>query len=127
MEDEIIKGFEAIAETVARRVSEELRSAEPEDMATAKRAAQQECLAGEGIFSNAAMPPRLIRRDCRVAAESEQLLERAMVRLGLSARAHARIPRVRRTIADLEGSREIRAPHIAEAVGYRSLDRTSWT
>lgn len=84
-------------------------------------------LRGERIFSNAQLPPRLIRRDCRIDAESERLLEAAMTRQGLSARAYDRILKVSRTIADLEGREEIRAAHVAEAVGYRSLDRTYWT
>jgi magnesium chelatase family protein len=73
------------------------------------------------------MSPRLIRRHCRIDAESERMLEVAMARLGLSARAYDRILKVSRTIADLEGSDEIRGSHVAEAVGYRSLDRTYWT
>ena len=91
------------------------------------RARQQRRLAEEKIFSNAVMTPRMIRRYCGIDAESEQMLERAMTRLGLSARAYDRILKVSRTIADLEGSAEIRSPHVAEAVGYRSLDRTYWT
>jgi magnesium chelatase family protein len=83
--------------------------------------------AGEKIFANAAMTPRMIRRHCRIDSESEQMLERAMTRLGLSARAYDRILKVSRTIADLEGSDEIRSTHVSEAVGYRSLDRTYWT
>ena len=91
------------------------------------RARQQQRLAEEAIFSNAVMTPRMIRRYCRIDAESEQMLERAMTRLGLSARAYDRILKVSRTTADLEGSEEIRSVHVAEAVGYRSLDRTYWT
>jgi magnesium chelatase family protein len=84
-------------------------------------------LSAEGFFSNAAMTPRLIRRFCRIDAESETMLERAMTRLGLSARAYDRILKVSRTIADLEGSDEIQSTHVSEAVHYRSLDRTYWT
>jgi magnesium chelatase family protein len=69
----------------------------------------------------------MIRRHCRIDTESEQMLERAMTRLGLSARAYDRILKVSRTIADLEGAEEIGSVHVAEAVGYRSLDRTYWT
>jgi magnesium chelatase family protein len=83
-------------------------------------------LQGEGIFSNAQMSPRQIRRFCRLDEECERLLEQAMTRQGLSARAYDRILKVSRTIADLEGSDEISTAHVAEAVGYRSLDRTYW-
>jgi len=58
--------------------------------------------------------------------ESEQMLERAMTKQGLSTRAYDRILKVSRTIADLEGAESVRSPHVAEAVGYRSLDRTYW-
>ena len=82
---------------------------------------------GEKIFSNSAMAPRMIRRHCRIDAVGEQMLEQAMTRLGLSARAYDRILKVSRTIADLEGTEKICSPHVSEAVGYRSLDRSYWT
>jgi magnesium chelatase family protein len=83
--------------------------------------------AGEGIFSNAAMSSAQIRKHCHLDAESESLLERAMLRQGLSARAHDRILKVARTIADLEASADIQPTHIGEAIGYRSLDRNYWS
>ena len=78
------------------------------------------------MFANAQMSSRLIRRHCRLDAGGEHLLEQAMTRQGLSARAYGRILKVSRTIADLAGLDEIRPAHVAEAVGYRSLDRTYW-
>jgi magnesium chelatase family protein len=80
----------------------------------------------DGIFANAQMSTRQIRQHCRLDAESERLLEAAMTRQGLSARAYDRILKVSRTIADLAGADEIRPVDLAEAVGYRSLDRTYW-
>lgn len=82
---------------------------------------------GDKIFSNAAMTPRMIRTHCQIDSSSERMLESAMTRLGLSARAYDRILKVSRTIADLEASEKINSTHVSEAVGYRSLDRTYWT
>ena len=90
------------------------------------RERQSARFAGEGIFANAQMSSRHIRRFCRLEAEGERLLESAMTRLGLSARAYDRILKVSRTIADLDAAAEVRPAHVAEAVGYRSLDRTYW-
>ena len=73
------------------------------------------------------MTPRMIRAHCHIDSHSEKMLENAMQRLGLSARAYDRILKVSRTIADLEGSEIINSNHVSEAVGYRSLDRTYWT
>jgi magnesium chelatase family protein len=91
------------------------------------RERQRDRFSSEGIFSNATMTPRLIRKYCRIDIESETMLERAMNRLGLSARAYDRILKVSRTIADLENSEAINSSHVSEAVHYRSLDRTYWT
>jgi magnesium chelatase family protein len=88
------------------------------------RERQRDRFSSEGIFSNATMTPRLIRKYCRIDIESETMLERAMNRLGLSARAYDRILKVSRTIADLADSEEIQSAHVSEAVHYRSLDRT---
>ena len=82
---------------------------------------------GKGVFSNSAMEPRHIRRFCELGKESESLLERAMLKQGLSARAHDRILKVSRTIADLDHCEHIEAGHISEAINYRSLDRNYWT
>ncbi|MFQ5846359.1 MAG: YifB family Mg chelatase-like AAA ATPase [Candidatus Methylomirabilales bacterium] len=75
------------------------------------------------IFCNAAMSPKQVRRYCQVTAEGQHLLETAMERLGLSARAYDRILKVARTITDLADEETIRPEHIAEAIQYRSLDR----
>ncbi|HKS96530.1 MAG TPA: YifB family Mg chelatase-like AAA ATPase, partial [Terriglobia bacterium] len=82
---------------------------------------------GEKIYSNAQMSPRQIARYCGISPDCERLLENAMTRLGLSARAHDRILKVARTIADLEGGESISTTHISEAIQYRSLDRSYWT
>ena len=82
--------------------------------------------AGERIFSNAQMGSRQIRTHCELGPDSERLLERAMQQQGLSARAHDRILKVARTVADLEGKPHIESNHIAEAIQYRTLDRTYW-
>ena len=68
-----------------------------------------------------------IRKHCELTLDCERLLERAINQQGLSARAHDRILKVARTVADLEGAAEIESKHIAEAIQYRTLDRTYWT
>ncbi len=77
-------------------------------------------------FYNAQLPPRLIRKLCALDETGERTLEMAVRRMGLSARAHDRILKLARTIADLGESATISAKHVAEAVQYRSLDRNYW-
>src|SRR5579883_1883787 len=83
--------------------------------------------ASEKIYSNAQMSTRQIRAFCELGPDAERLLERAMQQQGLTARAHDRILKVARTIADLEGAASITLPHIAEAIQYRTLDRSYWS
>jgi len=78
------------------------------------------------MFCNAHMESRDIRRYCEVDQESTELLRRAIMKLGLSARAYDRILKVARTIADLDGVADIAPQHIGEAIQYRSLDRNLW-
>jgi len=82
--------------------------------------------AGEKFYSNAQMGTRQIRAYCDLGADAERLLERAMQQQGLSARAHDRILKVARTIADLEGASGLSVSHLAEAIQYRTLDRSYW-
>ncbi len=79
------------------------------------------------IYANAQMSTQQIRIFCELSSDAERLLERAMQQQGLSARAHDRILKVSRTIADLEGAPDIAVKHIAEAIQYRTLDRSYWS
>lgn len=80
----------------------------------------------KGVHCNAQMSERLIRQYAQPDSEGLNILRIAMERLKLSARAYNRILKVARTIADLEGSEQILSSHIAEAIGYRNLDRGDW-
>ena len=79
-----------------------------------------------GMYANAQMSSKILREICVINTAGEALLKRAMERLNLSARAYDRILKVSRTIADLAGSADIKAEHLAEAIQYRSLDREGW-
>jgi magnesium chelatase family protein len=81
---------------------------------------------GEKIYSNAQMNTRQIRTYCELGPDAERLLERAMQQQGLTARAHDRILKVARTIADLQGVENLAVSHLAEAIQYRTLDRSYW-
>ncbi len=79
-----------------------------------------------GVHCNAQMGSKLTRQFCVLSDECRTIMEQAMTRLGLSARAYDRILKMSRTIADLEASPDIRPYHLQEAITYRSLDRDSW-
>ena len=80
----------------------------------------------EGLYSNAQMEPKMVQEICVIGDTGKNLLNRAMKKLNLSARAYDRIIKVSRTIADLAGSEEIKTEHLAEAIQFRSLDREDW-
>ena len=91
----------------------------------AARARQRERFAGTDVRANARMSGRQARRWCALPGSGARLLDLAVTRLGLSARGHDRILKVARTIADLADIEAITAEHVAEAVQYRGLDRSS--
>jgi magnesium chelatase family protein len=108
----------------------ELRAAGEGEGSAAVRERVERCrkiqlgrFAKRGIHSNAQMTSRDIKKHCRIDTNGETLLESAITRLGLSARAYTRVLKVARTIADLDGSEPILTRHLSEAIQYRSLDR----
>lgn len=90
------------------------------------RERQAERFRGTGIYTNTMMSSAMLREFCPLSAEARRLLDVAMERLQLSARAYDRIIKVARTIADLAGEQDIAPSHISEAITYRTLDRESW-
>jgi len=90
---------------------------------TARTAQQQRYAAQKGVYSNSQMKPRDIKKHCALDHASQGLLENAVDRLGLSARAFHRILKIARTIADLESAKTIATNHLAEAIQYRRLDK----
>lgn len=112
---------------------EELSSPEPAEPSSAvrervmrARERQAERFRGTGIYTNTMMTSAMLRQFCPLSTDARRLLDGAMERLQLSARAYDRIIKVARTIADLEGKADIEPLHISEAITYRSLDRDSW-
>ncbi len=98
-------------------------SAEVRRRVVGARHRQKERFGGAAMPANARMTEKQIRSFCPIDEESHQLMEMAVEKLGLSARAMNRILKVSRTIADLDGAEKIEAAHVAEAIQYRSLDR----
>ena len=112
---------------------EELSSEQPSESSAAvrervtrARERQAERFRGTGIYTNTMMTSAMLREFCPLSAEARRLLDVAMERLQLSARAYDRIIKVARTIADLAGEEHISPLHISEAITYRTLDRESW-
>jgi magnesium chelatase family protein len=79
-----------------------------------------------GLYANAQMESQMVQEICVIGDTGKNLLNRAMQKLNLSARAYDRIIKVSRTIADLAASEEIKTEHLAEAIQFRSLDREDW-
>lgn len=101
-------------------------SAEIRQRVVAARHLQTKRFSHTSLHYNAQMGPRQLRKYCKLDGASKKLLEKAMDKLGLSARAYDRILKVARSMADLEALESIQSAHIAEAIQYRSLDREGW-
>lgn len=107
--------------------SEGTTSAEMREQVIRARGVQHQRFAGQPNTLNGKMLPREIRKHCRLEPEAESLLKTAMEDMGLSARAHDKILRISRTIADLDASEHINTAHLSEAINYRTLDRRYWS
>ncbi|MFM8221048.1 MAG: YifB family Mg chelatase-like AAA ATPase [Planctomycetaceae bacterium] len=101
-------------------------SGQMREQVVSARLLQQQRFAGERNQLNGRMTPRQIRRHCKLDKGADSLLRTAMEEMGLSARAHDKILRVARTIADLDHSPGIQTAHLSEAINYRTLDRNYW-
>ena len=115
-------GFTQLSDKYSTESSHEIRKR----VIDAREMQQQRFKAQDNLHCNAQMETKMIREHCSIDRTGSSLLKNAMEKLGLSARAYDRILKVSRTIADLEGSENIKTEHLAEAINYRSLDRESW-
>jgi magnesium chelatase family protein len=113
----------AVAFSKLRSQARQIDSQSLRDSVTAARTIQTRRFGSGKVLTNAHMSHRQLEKFCQLDAGGELMLKEAMMELGLSARAHDKICKVARTIADLEASADIRAEHLAEAIGYRKLDR----
>ena len=114
--------FEKMSDTQVAESSEQIR----QRVIRARQLQEVRYRDVQGIYCNAQMNSRLLAEYARPDEKGLALLKNAMNRLNLSARAYDRILKVARTIADLEGCESVRSEHLAEAIGYRSLDREDW-
>ena len=113
--------YEQLKDNTSAEKSESIRA-----RVSQARDIQSRRFAGKKITLNSQMTPSVVKTHCRLDEESEQLLKSAFNKFNMSARAHDRILKVARTIADLEASESIKLQHLAEAIQYRSLDRKYW-
>ena len=114
--------FKDLSQMAPGEPSEKIR----ERVVKARKIQEERFKNHKGIYCNAQMTERLLHQYAEPDAASLDMLRLAMERLKLSARAYSRILKVARTIADLEGSERVQSHHIAEAIGYRNLDRGDW-
>lgn len=115
----------AFSELTQERSSEKSEKVR-ERVIKARKIQEKRFAKDNNIHCNAQMSSKLLKQICKIDEAGKEMLKKATDRLGLSARAYDRILKVARTIADLEGSREIEPAHLAEAIQYRSLDRENW-
>ena len=112
-----------------RQLSDQTVGTTSEKMKTdvqAAREMQQRRFGKSSLRLNGRMTPSQIRKFCKLESDAESLLKNAMEEMGLSARAHDKILRIGRTIADLEACDNINANHLSEAINYRALDKAYW-
>jgi magnesium chelatase family protein len=115
-------GFQELAYDIPSETSADIR----ERVIKARQVQGERFKKKKGIHANAQMENRDIHAHCQISEAGMNLMKTAMDRLGLSARAYDRILKVARTIADLDNSINIEANHLAEAIQFRTLDRSNW-